>query len=83
MVYCDHGRGDFVTDTWQDHGENIKESGETWFAVIGPDTKPTGESKKAKQFYQNQYAATLAALMGLKFTAGHPVSDTIKEVYTK
>ncbi len=83
IVSCDHGRGDVIKDNWRDHGQNIKESGETWFAVIGPDTKPTGESKKAEQFYQKQYAATIAGLLGMKFTADHPVALPLTELYSK
>jgi len=83
IITCDHGRGDAVKDTWRDHGEKIKESGETWLAVIGPDTKTMGEVKTTEQLYQKQYAATIAALLGLKFTAEHPIGEPIKEIYTK
>jgi hypothetical protein len=81
FVTCDHGRGDAVKDNWRDHGMDIKESGETWLAIIGPDTKPTGESKNSEQFFQKQFAATIAALLGFNFTAEHPVAEPIKELY--
>lgn len=83
IITCDHGRGDLVKDTWRDHGEKVKESGETWIAVLGPDTKAVGEVKKLEQIYQKQYAATIAALLGFRFTADHPVADPIQEIYTK
>lgn len=83
IVTCDHGRGDLVKDTWRDHGEKIKESGETWIAVIGPDTKATGEVKNTEQIYQKQYAATIAALLGFNFTAEHPVAEPIQEILSK
>ena len=82
FITCDHGRGDLIKDTWRDHGEKIKESGETWFAVIGPDTKHIGEVKMDEQLYQKQYAATIAALLGFKFTALHPVGEPIPEIYS-
>ena len=83
IITCDHGRGDLIKDQWRDHGENVKDSGETWLAVIGPDTKPLGEVKTTGQLYQKQYAATIAALLGLKFTAEHPVAEPIDDIYTK
>jgi hypothetical protein len=83
IITCDHGRGDLGKDTWRDHGEKIKESGETWLAVIGPDTKMIGEVKTDEQLYQKQYATTIAALLGLKFTAEHPIGEPIRDVYTK
>ncbi len=83
IITCDHGRGGLGKDTWKDHGEKIMESGETWLAVIGPDTKNLGEVKTDEQLYQKQYAATIAALLGLKFTAEHPVGEPIREIYSK
>lgn len=83
IITCDHGRGDIIKDTWRDHGEKIKESGQTWLALMGPDTEALGEAKDEEQLYQNQYAATISALLGLEFTAEHPVGNPIKEIYTK
>jgi hypothetical protein len=83
FITCDHGRGDKVKDTWRDHGSEIKESGETWFAVIGPDTKATGESKKDEQFFHKQFASTFAAFLGLEFKAEHPVGEPINELFSK
>ena len=77
IVTCDHGRGDAVKDNWRHHGSKIKESGEIWFAAIGPDIKKTGESKVAEQLYQKQYAATIAAILGFHFTAEHPIGEPI------
>lgn len=83
IITCDHGRGDAIKDQWKDHGEKIKESGETWLAVIGPDTKTMGEVKTTEQLYQKQYAATIAALLGLEFGAEHPIGKPIRDIYTK
>ncbi|BBE18375.1 hypothetical protein AQPE_2537 [Aquipluma nitroreducens] len=83
IITCDHGRGDAIKDQWKDHGQDIKDSGETWLAVIGPDTKTMGEVKTTEQLYQRQYAATIAALLGLEFTAEHPMGKPIWDIYTK
>ena len=83
IITCDHGRGDAIKDQWKDHGQNVKDSGETWLAVIGPDTKTMGEVKTTEQLYQRQYAATIAALLGLGFTAEHPIGKPIRDIYTK
>lgn len=83
IITCDHGRGDVIKDQWKDHGEKIAESGETWLAVIGSDTKTLGEVKTTEQLYQRQYAATIAALLGLEFSAEHPIGKPIRDIYTK
>jgi hypothetical protein len=78
FVTCDHGRGE-GTKGWHDHGTSTPHSGETWFAVIGPDTPATGESK-AGQYYNNQFAATLSALMGIPYISDKPVGKPILQV---
>ncbi len=75
MVTCDHGRGE--KDKWVDHGDEIKESGQTWIAVLGPDTAPMGEVSTKQVIYQKQLAATFASLLGFEFTANHPVGFQI------
>ena len=80
---CDHGRGDKDKNDWRHHGEKIQEAGEIWLAAIGPDTKKLGEVKTNGQLYQEQYAATIAKLLGLTFTAEHPVAKPIEALYTK
>ncbi len=81
IITCDHGRGDKIKDDWQHHGEKIEEAGEIWLAAIGPDTKPGGEIKTESQLYQKQIAATIAQLIGLTFTAEHPVGEPISTIY--
>lgn len=83
IITSDHGRGDKVKDNWQNHGENIEEAGQIWMAAMGPDTPPLGEIKTPAQLYQKQFAATFAALLGLKFTAEHPIAEPIPTVYGK
>jgi hypothetical protein len=83
FITCDHGRGDVIKDNWRHHGQKIPESGQIWFAAIGPDIKPSGEIIYDEQLYQKQFAATLAALLRLKFDADHPVGEPIKELFIK
>jgi len=83
VITCDHGRGDKPKSNWRHHGSDIPDAQEIWLAVIGPDTKVLGEVKEQGQLYQKQIAATLAELLGLKFTAPHPVAEPIHTIYSK
>ena len=85
IITCDHGRGDVPLDKWRDHGTDVKNSEQTWFAVIGPDTQPKGEINTPTITYHKQLAQTIAKLLGFDFkaTAGHEVGDPIETVYTK
>ena len=67
LVTCDHGRGDQIKEEWTSHGEKIKDAGQIWIAVIGPDTPPAGIVKTATPVYQKQIAPTLAGFLGFKF----------------
>jgi hypothetical protein len=79
IIYPDHGRG--TGDKWTSHGTSAPGSNETWMAIIGPDTPATGEMKNKSQIYQDQFAQSVAQLMGLKFTANHPVGEAVKSVF--
>ncbi|MEJ0106767.1 MAG: alkaline phosphatase family protein [Bacteroidota bacterium] len=79
LVTCDHGRGDKIKSQWRDHGQRVQDASQIWLAVIGPDTSPLGEITTG-QFYQKQFAATLAALLGFKFNPEHPVGEVIPGV---
>lgn len=83
LITCDHGRGDKEKGNWRHHGSNIEDSHEIWMAVMGPDTKATGEMKMPGQLYQKQIAATLAQLLGFTFTANHAVAEPVQTVYLK
>jgi len=78
MVYPDHGRG--LDNKWTSHGPSALHSNETWLAVIGPGTSPTGEMKTQEQIYQDQFAQTAARLLGFKFIANHPVGEPVKTI---
>lgn len=80
IVTCDHGRGDKIKANWQHHGDKIEDAHEIWMAIISPDVKPGGEQKENIQLYQKQLAATIAALLGYKFTANHPVAEPVEPI---
>ncbi|RFZ92718.1 phosphoglyceromutase [Mucilaginibacter conchicola] len=82
LITCDHGRGETPIDTWRSHGADIKGAEQTWFAVIGPDTKGLGEIKTSTTTYHKQLAQTIAQLLGFDFkkNAGHEVGDAIGTV---
>lgn len=83
VITCDHGRGDKLKDNWRHHGQKIEDAGQIWIAAMGPDTKPLGEIKTSGLLYQEQLAATFAALLGFQFTAEHPVAGPIETIYAK
>jgi hypothetical protein len=83
IITCDHGRGDVVKKEWRSHGEKIKDAGQIWIAVMGPDTKPLGEVRAKQILYQCQIAPTVAELVGFKFQPVHPVMEPIRSIYGK
>ena len=68
IITTDHGRGNNPGD-WFKHGILTKESGQTWFAVIGPGISHNGEMKNSHQLYQKQMANTIAHFLGEPFIA--------------
>ena len=85
IITCDHGRGDVPLENWRDHGSETKNSEQTWFAVIGPDTPTLGIVKTQTTTYHKQLAQTIAQLLGFDFkaNAGHEVGDAISTVTGK
>ncbi len=65
VITTDHGRGTEPLDEWRGHGAKIQGADEIWMAVMGPDTPAMSPVKG--QFYQNQVAATVAALLGVEY----------------
>jgi hypothetical protein len=78
IITCDHGRG--VKEEWTSHGPKIDHAENIWFAVMGPDTKPSGEQTQPMQIYQGQLAATMAELLGFHFTAPQKILPPIENV---
>lgn len=80
FITTDHGRGDAIKAEWTSHGSSIKDASEIWFAVMAPGVAAKGEVKVNQQFYQQQFAQTIAKLLGITYKAKHPVADAINEV---
>lgn len=83
FITTDHGRGDAVKAEWTSHGNSIKDASQIWFAVMAPGLTAKGEVKTAEQFYQQQFAQTIARLMGYTYKAKHPVAEAIPAVFLK
>jgi hypothetical protein len=81
LVMPDHGRGNGAE--WTNHGARTQHSDETYLMAIGPDIAAKGEMKDASQIYQQQYAQTIAALLGFTFTANHPIAAPLKQILGK
>ena len=81
LVTCDHGRGE-GSAKWKDHGSNTANSNQTWFIALGPDTPAIGEIKEG-QYYNNQYAKTIAALVEFDYKTENPVGAVIDLVLGK
>jgi arylsulfatase A-like enzyme len=83
LITTDHGRGDKLKEQWTDHGSDIVGANEIWLAVMAPGIKPMGEAGAHGMLYQQQIAQTIARLLGQKFTANHPVAESISPVFNK
>jgi hypothetical protein len=83
FITTDHGRGDIKKEEWTDHGSDVQDASQIWFAAIGPGIKSNGEQKSKEQLYQDQFAQTIARLLGFTYKAAHPVSSEIKSVFIK
>ncbi len=81
FITVDHGRGDMNKEEWTSHNNKIQDAHEIWFGVMGPDTPVRGELRTEMQLYQEQFAQTIAKLMGYTFKAGHPIASEILYVF--
>lgn len=78
IITTDHGRGSSPKD-WAYHNPQSPGSGETWLAVLGPDTPALGERRNAPEVTTAQVAATVAALLGEDFRAAFPAAAPAME----
>lgn len=83
FITTDHGRGDINKEEWTSHGSDIQDAYQIWFAVMGPGMASSGEQKNNEQYYQEQFAQTIAKILGYAFKADHPISSEIKPVLKK
>jgi hypothetical protein len=77
FITVDHGRGDVKKEEWTSHNNKIQDSHEIWFAVMGPGINASGELKEPMQLYQEQFAQTIAKILGYTFRTSHPVAEGI------
>ena len=83
LITVDHGRGE-GNHGWKNHGREIPNSSQTWFAIIGPDSPQLGEVGKAPgQCYSNQFAQTIAELLGIKYVGQRQTGNYISSVIEK
>lgn len=81
LILPDHGRGNGLRE-WTTHGKDVTGSEATWLAVLGPDTLALGERKNGEPVFQDQIAATVAALVGEDYVravtkAGKPLKEVL------
>lgn len=77
FITVDHGRGDEIKTEWTSHYDKIKGSSQIWMAAMGPGIQAKGEVKTNQQLYQKQFAQTIAAILGVVFTANHSIAKKI------
>ena len=78
LIFPDHGRG--TGPGWTSHGSKVAHSNETYLMALGAGVTPKGEIKTAGQLYDAQFAQTIAALLGFRFTATHPIAAAVEGV---
>jgi bisphosphoglycerate-independent phosphoglycerate mutase (AlkP superfamily) len=83
FITTDHGRGDINKNEWTDHGSGVADAYEIWFAAMGTSISSSGEQKNNVQLFQDQFAQTIAKLLGVTYKASHPISPEIKSVLKK
>ena len=83
FITTDHGRGDINKEEWTSHGSGIVDAYQIWFAAMGFNIISSGEQKNNVQLFQDQFAQTIAKLLGFTYKATHPISPEIKSVIKK
>lgn len=81
LIFPDHGRG--IGPDWTSHGSKVPQSDEAYLITMGPGIASKGLVKTPGQIYQVQYAQTIAALLGLHFTADHPIEAPVNQIFNK
>lgn len=71
LITTDHGRGDIPLN-WHSHSAQIKDSKNTWLAVVSPDSLLRGEWGDGAPVVMNQIAATLCKFIGLDYSEQNP-----------
>jgi hypothetical protein len=69
LITTDHGRGDIIKTQWTSHGQEINDSHQIWYAMIGAGVEPLGEVKSKEQVYQKELIHKLSKISNLNFSA--------------
>ncbi len=80
IIATDHGRGTSASG-WRRHALLFRGSRQTWLAVMGPDTPPSGEMVNKQLIRQKQLAATIAAFLSVPYTNRRKPGDVIHTVF--
>ena len=79
IITADHGRGTIPIDSWKGHGASVNGADEVWIIAFGKNVVPLGELRNATQYYTNQIAPSIAALLDLRLEQGGQVLDFIEK----
>jgi hypothetical protein len=80
IITTDHGRGTSAKG-WRHHRILFRGSGQTWMAVLGPDTPATGEVKGFMRLKQNQIAATIARFLNFPYKNEQSIGEPILSAF--
>jgi hypothetical protein len=69
LITTDHGRGDNVKTQWTSHGQNINDSHQIWYAIIGAGVEAKGEVTSNEQVYQKELIHKVANIAHIDFTS--------------
>ena len=73
LLTCDHGRGYGIN--FGGHGAGNRGSENTWFIAFGKGVEKLGETSDNGPFYTQQFAATIAKVLGIDFTPDNGVKQ--------
>jgi hypothetical protein len=68
VITTDHGRGSGLK-AWRNHGAKVEGAEYIWVAVLGPETPGLGVRRNLPELTQSQIAATVAAAVGMNWSA--------------
>ena len=75
LITTDHGRGRTAAD-WRDHGAKVQGSDEVWVAFVAPTLMRRGPWRDHSPLTSSQFAATIAAWMGVDWSGERPSAGT-------
>jgi hypothetical protein len=79
IITTDHGRGARPTN-WFRHGYAVKESGETWLAMLAPGIENRGEQQQTGRFYMYQLPSLVNEMLGIEMP-GHELNNQKQMTY--